>query len=168
MAHPGHAGQRNVRDRFRGGRGWPLGRPVSGPSSDGSDVPSGSGIVSYANPGGFRNPEIWRRESQPPEPPGRVMVPALAGPPTTPTRSLRPFTEMAHRRRPFPIQPSASLYGTMTCGHRPSDPGWGYRTLLGRRTVALHDSANGFRRKALPRTPVNKQVLARASRRRVR
>jgi hypothetical protein len=38
---------------------------TTGPSSDRSSAPSGFGIASYASPGGFRNPEISRRESQP-------------------------------------------------------------------------------------------------------
>ena len=56
----------------------------------------------------------------------------------------------------FPMQASASLCGTTLCGCRPLGPGWGYRALLASITVAMQDSANGFRRIPLPRTRVHK------------
>jgi len=61
---------------------------IMGRSSDGSGVPSDSELASYANPSGFRNPEIWQRGSRPPEPPVAYGGARSARSPSAPIRYL--------------------------------------------------------------------------------
>jgi hypothetical protein len=68
MAHPGHAGQRNVRGSFRGGRGWPLGRRGRRPPACPGRWRRGSGRCARTARGFRRSAGCscpWRRAARP-------------------------------------------------------------------------------------------------------